>query len=197
MLHHLFFNANRLSQKKNKNLPFRLIPGNTGNNFGISGVTGERLDRMEEDLRRLTQGLDTLNGVVAGLEERLRTSLREDTNKILVSLLPNPPRVPDSTVGFGAIPDGTPDGLEGGESFAGFGDLAGRVTEVRDELRAKTHILQEIQVLYHNACTEISSYSVRADWSGFSYPSPSFVKCYLFSSHLCVLRGWSWAMMAS
>ncbi|XP_035501996.1 EMILIN-3 [Scophthalmus maximus] len=125
---------------------------NYGNKFGISGVTGERLDRMEEDLRRLTQGLDTLNGVVAGLEERLRTSLREDTNKILVSLLPSGPRVPDSTVGFGAIPDGTPDGVEGGQSFNGFGDLAGRVTEVSDELRAKTHILEEIQgmVLGHD-----------------------------------------------
>ncbi|KAM3617710.1 uncharacterized protein V6R79_010120 [Siganus canaliculatus] len=125
---------------------------NYGNKFGVSGVTGERLDRMEEDLRRLTQGLDTLNGVVAGLEDRLRTSLREDTNKILVSLLPNAPRAPDSTVGFGVIPDGTPDGLEGGESLIGFGDLAGRVTEVRDELRAKTHILEEIQgmVLGHD-----------------------------------------------
>lgn len=110
------------------------------------------MDRMEEDLRRLTQGLDTLNGVVAGLEERLRTSLREDTNKILVSLLPNPPRTPDSAVGFGVIPDGSPDGLEGQESFTGFGDLAGRVTEVRDELRAKTHIIEEIQgmVLGHD-----------------------------------------------
>uniref|UniRef100_A0A3B4A163 EMI domain-containing protein n=1 Tax=Periophthalmus magnuspinnatus TaxID=409849 RepID=A0A3B4A163_9GOBI len=67
--------------------------------------------------------------------ERLRTSLREDTNKILVSLLPNTPRTPDSSVGFGVIPDGHPDGLEGQESFNGFGDLAGRVTEVRDELR--------------------------------------------------------------
>ncbi|CAJ1085024.1 EMILIN-3 [Xyrichtys novacula] len=120
---------------------------NYGNKFGISGVTGERLDRMEDDLRRLTQGFDTLNGVVAGLEERLRTSLREDTNKILVSLIPNGPRVPDSTVGFGVIPDGTPDGLDGGESFTGLGDLAGRVTEVRDELRAKTNILEEIKVM--------------------------------------------------
>ncbi|XP_042347903.1 EMILIN-3 [Plectropomus leopardus] len=125
---------------------------NYGNKFGISGVTGERLDRMEEDMRRLTQGLDTLNGMVAGLEERLRTSLREDTNKILVSLLPNAPRVPDSAVGFGVIPDGTPDGLGGGQSFIGFGDLAGRVTEVKDELRAKSHILEEIQgmVLGHD-----------------------------------------------
>ena len=139
-----------------KKTPLCLIPVNTGNKFGISGVTGERLDRMEEDLRRLTQGLDTLNGLVAGLEERLRTTLREDTNKILVSLQPSGPRLPDSAVGFGVIPDGTPDGLEGGESFTGFGDLAGRVTEVRDELQAKTHILEEIQVLCNYGCTTIN-----------------------------------------
>ncbi|XP_012717697.2 EMILIN-3 [Fundulus heteroclitus] len=111
------------------------------------GVTGERLDRMEQDLRRLTQGFETLQGVVTGLEERLRTSLREETNKLLVSLLPNGPRSPDSTVGFGEIPYGSPDG-----TITGFGDLAGRVTEVKDELRAKTHILEEIQgmVLGHD-----------------------------------------------
>lgn len=106
------------------------------------------MDRMEEDLRRLTKGLDTLNGVVVNLEERLRTSLREDTKKILVSLLPHPPPQPDATVEFGTIPDGIP-GLEGGETFHGYGDLAGRVTEVRDELRAKTLILEEIQVPAH------------------------------------------------
>ncbi|XP_058499712.1 EMILIN-3 [Solea solea] len=124
---------------------------NYGNKFGISGVSGERLDRMEEDLRRLTLGLDTLTGAVAGLEVRLRTSLREDTNKLLVSLLPGGPRVPDSVVGFGVIPDDS-EGVDGGDSFPGFGDLAGRVTEVRDELRAKAHILEEIQgmVLGHD-----------------------------------------------
>lgn len=134
--------------------PGRPFPGspNYGNTFGVSGVTGERLDRMEEVVRRLAHGLDTLNGAVAGLEERLRTTLREDANRFLASLLPNPARVSDSAVGFGVIPDGTPDGLEGGESFAGFGDLAGRVTEVKDELRAKAHVLEEIQgmVLGHD-----------------------------------------------
>ncbi|XP_060913178.1 EMILIN-3 [Labrus mixtus] len=126
----------------------QLPAGNGRPNFG---VTGERLDRMEDDLRRLTQGLDTLNGVVVGLEERLRTSLREDTNKILVSLIPNGPRVPDSTLD-GVIPADTPDVLEGGEGFFSLGDLVGRVTEVKDELRAKTHILEEIQgmVLGHD-----------------------------------------------
>ncbi|MEQ2211993.1 hypothetical protein XENOCAPTIV_022574, partial [Xenoophorus captivus] len=88
------------------------LPGGGGKpNYGVAG---ERLDRMEQDLRLLTQSLESLNRVVAGLEDRLRTSLREETNKFLVSLLPNPPRGPDSTVGFGVIPDGSPDGLEGG-----------------------------------------------------------------------------------
>lgn len=118
-------------------------------------------------MRRLTQGLDTLNGMVAGLEERLRTSLREDTNKILVSLLPNPPRVPDSSVGFGVIPDGTPDGLEGGETLTGFGDLVGKVTEVRDELRAKTHILEEIQVLYKDQLSQFLNRFIQFKFSFF------------------------------
>ncbi|XP_057714367.1 EMILIN-3 isoform X2 [Corythoichthys intestinalis] len=133
-------------------LPVGNGKSNTGNNFWISGVSGERLDRMEDDLRRLTQGFDTLNGVVAGLEDRLRASLREDTNKILVSLLPNPSRGHDAAVGFGAIPIGDPGGLGGEENFKRIGDLAGRVTEVKDELRAKTHILEEIQgmVLGHD-----------------------------------------------
>uniref|UniRef100_A0A4W5RAR9 Elastin microfibril interfacer 3 n=1 Tax=Hucho hucho TaxID=62062 RepID=A0A4W5RAR9_9TELE len=125
----------------------QLPTGNGKPNYGYKvGVSGERLDRVEEDMRRLTQGLDTLNGVVAGLEDRLRLSLREDTNKMLGSLLSTAPRLSDSSVGFGVIPDGTPDGLKGGEGFPGFGDLAGRVTEVKDELRAKGHMLEEIQV---------------------------------------------------
>uniref|UniRef100_H3DKI4 EMI domain-containing protein n=1 Tax=Tetraodon nigroviridis TaxID=99883 RepID=H3DKI4_TETNG len=116
----------------------RPVPSGQLPALGNPGVTGERLDRMEEDLRRLTKGLDTLNGVVVNLEE--------------LSLLPNPPRLPDTTVELGTVPDGIPDGLEGGEGFPGFGDLEGRVTEVRDELRAKTLILEEIQgmVLGHD-----------------------------------------------
>ena len=101
---------------------------------------------MEDNLRRLTQGLDTLNGVVVSLEDRMRTSLREDTTKILSTLLANSPRLVDSSVGLGVFPEGTggrPDGVEG---FAGLGDLEGRVTEVKNELRAKAHVLEEIQV---------------------------------------------------
>ena len=132
-------------------------------------------------MRRLTQGLDTLNGMVAGLEERLRTSLREDTNKILVSLLPNPPRVPDSSVGFGVIPDGTPDGLEGGET--GFGDLVGKVTEVRDELRAKTHILEEIQVLYKD---QLSQFLNRFIQFKFSFSFLKLCNVFLLLTSVCL-----------
>lgn len=114
----------------------------TGIKVGTPGVGGERLQRMEEDLRLLTQGLDTLKGVVTGLEERLRTSLQEDINKLLVFLLPTSPRVSESLVGFGAITDGT----ERRENVLGFGTLAEKVTEVRDELRAKAHVLEEVQV---------------------------------------------------
>uniref|UniRef100_A0A8C9SN14 Elastin microfibril interfacer 3 n=1 Tax=Scleropages formosus TaxID=113540 RepID=A0A8C9SN14_SCLFO len=118
----------------------------------LVGVTGERLDRMEEDLRSLSQRLDTLSGLVSGLEERLRQSLREDTNRMLGTLLNTAPRLTDSSVGFGVIPDGTPDGLEGGEGFPSFGDLVGRVTEVKNELRGKSDMLDEIQgmVLSHD-----------------------------------------------
>uniref|UniRef100_A0A8B9GUU9 Elastin microfibril interfacer 3 n=1 Tax=Astyanax mexicanus TaxID=7994 RepID=A0A8B9GUU9_ASTMX len=94
------------------------------------GVSGERLDRMEEDLRRLSQGLDTLNGLV-------------DTTKMITTLLGSPRR-PDSTVGFGVIPEGGPETLDGGEGFPVLGELVGRVTEVKDELRVKSNMLDEI-----------------------------------------------------
>lgn len=109
-----------------------------------TGVSGERLDRMEEDLRRLSQGLDTLNGLITGMEERLRVSLREDTTRMVSTLLGGPPRQPDSTVGFGVIPEGLPDTAEGSENFPVLGELVGRVTEVKDELRVKSHMLDEI-----------------------------------------------------
>uniref|UniRef100_A0AAY4CTW0 EMI domain-containing protein n=1 Tax=Denticeps clupeoides TaxID=299321 RepID=A0AAY4CTW0_9TELE len=112
-----------------------------------TGLTGERLSRMEEDLRRLSQGFDTLNGMVVSLEERLRVSLREDTSKMIASVLTGAPRHQDASVGFGIIPDGTPEGLETVEGFPGFGELAGRVTEVKDELKIKSNMLDEIHTM--------------------------------------------------
>ncbi|KAG1942003.1 EMILIN-3 [Pimephales promelas] len=125
----------------NKPIPSGFIPS-----YGPkAGVSGERLDRIEENLRRLSQDLDTLNGLMSGMEERLRVSLREETRKMLSSLIDGSPRLLDTSVGFGLIPEGTPNGLDGNENLPGFGELVGNVMEVRDELKVKSEILDEIR----------------------------------------------------
>uniref|UniRef100_A0A673HUC7 EMILIN-3-like n=1 Tax=Sinocyclocheilus rhinocerous TaxID=307959 RepID=A0A673HUC7_9TELE len=117
-----------------------------------AGVSGERLDHIEENLCKLSQDLDTLNGMVTGMEGRLRVSLREDTKKMLTTLLGGTPRLLDTSVGFGLIPEGTPNGLDGEENLPGFVELVGRVMVVKDELRAKSDMLDEIRgmVMGHN-----------------------------------------------
>ncbi|XP_067303487.1 EMILIN-3 [Pseudorasbora parva] len=131
----------------NKPIPSGFIPPETPKtNYGPkTGVSGERLDRIEENLRKLSQDLATLNGLVTGMEERLRVSLREDTRKMLTSLLAGAPRLLDTSVGFGLIPEGTPNGLDGDENLPAFGELVGRVMEVRDELKVKSDMLDEIR----------------------------------------------------
>ncbi|XP_016300102.1 EMILIN-3 [Sinocyclocheilus anshuiensis] len=131
----------------NKPIPSGFLPPETPKtSYGPkAGVSGERLDRIEENLRKLSQDLDTLNGMVTGMEERLRVSLREDTKKMLTTLLGGVPRLLDTSVGFGLIPEGTPNGLDGEENLPGFGELVGRVMEVKDELRTKSDMLDEIR----------------------------------------------------
>ncbi|XP_042606549.1 EMILIN-3 [Cyprinus carpio] len=131
----------------NKPIPSGFLPPETPKtSYGPkAGVSGERLDRIEENLRKLSQDLDTLNGLVTGMEERLRVSLREDTKKMLTTLLGGVPRLLDTSVGFGLIPEGTPNGLDGEENLPGFGELVGRVMEVKDELRTKSDMLDEIR----------------------------------------------------
>lgn len=110
---------------------------------------------MEEDVRRLNLGLETLRGTVNGLEESLRASLREDANRMLSALLsaaPGPVPAPavvssPSSVGFGEIPGGHPEseGLDGSHVFPGLTELNGQVEELRTELQAKTVELQELK----------------------------------------------------
>uniref|UniRef100_A0A3B3CZ07 Elastin microfibril interfacer 3a n=1 Tax=Oryzias melastigma TaxID=30732 RepID=A0A3B3CZ07_ORYME len=117
--------------------------------------TKERIHRMEEDVRRLNQGLETLRGIVTGLEDSLRASLREDANRMLSALLsagPGPIPAPaissnPSTIGFAEIPAGHPDreGLDGSHAFSGLTELNGRVEEVRTELQQHTAELQELK----------------------------------------------------
>lgn len=110
---------------------------------------------MEEDVRRLNQGLETLRGTVNGLEQSLRASLREDANRMLSALLsaaPGPIPAPvvsssPSTVGFVEIPGGDPEteGLDGRNVFPGLTELNGKVEELKTELQAKTAELQELK----------------------------------------------------
>ncbi|TKS76817.1 Elastin microfibril interface-located protein 3 [Collichthys lucidus] len=121
----------------------------------LDSETEERIFRMEEDVQRLNQGLETLRGTVNGLEDSLRASLREDANRMLSALLsagPGPVPAPalasnPSTVGFVEIPGGDPDtgDLDGRHVFPGLTELNGRVEELRTELQAKTAELQELK----------------------------------------------------
>ncbi|XP_030220919.1 EMILIN-3 [Gadus morhua] len=131
---------------------------------GLNGEAGERLDQMEDDLRRLSQGLETLRGTVNGLEDSLRASLREDANRMLSALLsagPSPVSAPALAVGFGDIPGGDPalDGLDGRLVFPVAGDLNGKMEELRADLRARTAELLELRttVLSHDGALKTLS----------------------------------------
>uniref|UniRef100_A0A3P8U5M7 Elastin microfibril interfacer 3a n=1 Tax=Amphiprion percula TaxID=161767 RepID=A0A3P8U5M7_AMPPE len=126
----------------------------------------KRIFRMEEDVRHLNQGLETLRATVNGLEDSLRASLREDANRMLSALLsaaPGPVPAPavassPSTVGFVEIPGGGPDteGLDGRHVFPGVTELNERVEDLRTELQAKTAELQEVKatVMGHDGALE-------------------------------------------
>ena len=131
---------------------------------GLNGEAGERLDQMEDDIRRLSQGLETLRGTVNGLEDGLRASLREDANRMLSALLsagPSPMSAPALAVGFGDIPGGDPalDGLDGKLVFPPTGDLHGKIQELRADLQAKTAELLELRttVISHDGALKTLS----------------------------------------
>uniref|UniRef100_A0A3B5AQP0 Elastin microfibril interfacer 3a n=1 Tax=Stegastes partitus TaxID=144197 RepID=A0A3B5AQP0_9TELE len=130
----------------------------------------ERIFRMEEDVRHLNQGLETLRATVNGLEDSLRASLREDANRMLSALLsaaPGPVPAPavassPSTVGFVEIPGGGPDteGLDGRHVFPGLTELNKRVEELRTGLQAKTAELEELKsavTMHDGALKKISN----------------------------------------
>ncbi|KAA8591374.1 hypothetical protein FQN60_002317 [Etheostoma spectabile] len=135
--------------------PWSQPKGPSSGSPALDGETEERIFRMEEDVRRLNQGLEILRGTVNGLEASLRASLREDANRMLSALLSAVPGlVPapvvasgPSTVGFVEIPGGDPEteGLDGRHVFPGLTELNGRVEEIRTELQAKTAELQELK----------------------------------------------------
>lgn len=144
----------------------------------LDDETEERIHRMEEDVQRLHQGLETLRGTVNGLEDSLRASLREDANRMLSALLsaaPGPIAAPavsssPSTVGFGEIQGGHPEteGLDGRGVFPGLSELKVKVEELRTALKTKTAELQELKgtVLRHDGALTKMSGEHSADSTG-------------------------------
>ncbi|NXD63430.1 EMIL3 protein, partial [Eolophus roseicapillus] len=119
----------------------------------LPGLFGDRLDRLEEEVRRLSQSYDSLHTMVSGLGDRLRLAIQEDTTR-MIGLLMNSPRTPDSTVGFGIIPDGLVDAADKADiaAFPPVGDILTKVTEVSDVLKTKADLLHEVRgmVLDHD-----------------------------------------------
>ncbi|KAM3923950.1 EMILIN-3 [Leptodactylus fuscus] len=122
-------------------------PKKTGYGRKISPVYGERLDRVEEEVRRLSQSYDSLQGVVSGLGDSLRLAIQEDTSKMIGSLVSGPSSSSHSSVGFGVIPDAL------AEAPHVPGDLTGKVAEVSEMLRSKSELLEEVNgmVMGHEA----------------------------------------------
>ncbi|KAI5614015.1 EMILIN-3 [Silurus asotus] len=123
-----------------------------------NSVRVERLNQMEEDVQRISLGLETLRAKVTGLEDHLRASLREDANRMISTLLSAAPAPiaaasQDMTIGFGDLPGGAPD-LEGSDAigqFPNLGELAEKVAELHAEVLAKNTDLIELKktVLNH------------------------------------------------
>lgn len=107
---------------------------------------------MEEDVQRLSLGLETLHSKVTSLEDHLRASLREDANRMLSTLLSTVPSSfgtasRDMTVGFGDLPGGAPDikGSDAMGQYPSLGELAEKVEELRAEVLAKSSDLVELK----------------------------------------------------
>ncbi|XP_063001628.1 EMILIN-3 [Elgaria multicarinata webbii] len=131
------------------------FPGPKKNHYGrkMPNLFGDRLDRIEEEVRRLSQSYDTLHNMVSGLGDHLRLAIQEDTSKMIGSLM-NSPSVPDSTMGFGVIPDGIVDAADKADlsPYPPVGEILSKVTEVSDSLKIKTDLLEEVHgmVLDHD-----------------------------------------------
>ncbi|XP_074867865.1 EMILIN-3 [Carettochelys insculpta] len=126
------------------------FPSPKKNYYGrkMPGIFGDRLDRLEEEVRRLSQSYDSLHNVVSGLGDHLRLAIQEDTNKMIGSLM-NSPSVPDSTVGFGVIPEGIVDVADKADvsTYPPVGEILAKVSEVSDVLKTKTDLLDEVHGL--------------------------------------------------
>ncbi|XP_053310149.1 EMILIN-3 [Spea bombifrons] len=135
----------KLQSETLPNIPSQ--PKKTGYGRKLPPMFGERLDRVEEEVRQLSQSYENLQGVVSGLGDSLRLAIQEDTNKMIGSLVSAPSSSSQASVGFGVIPDAV------AEAPHISGDLSGRVAEVSEMLRSKAELLEEVNgmVMGHEA----------------------------------------------
>uniref|UniRef100_M3Z1X3 Elastin microfibril interfacer 3 n=1 Tax=Mustela putorius furo TaxID=9669 RepID=M3Z1X3_MUSPF len=99
------------------------------------GLFGERLERLEGDVQRLTQAYGTLSGLLDG---------HKDPNRMTGS-----PRLPAAPVGFGVISEGLmkPRDRAGGPLPPPLDEILSKVTEVSNTLRTKVQLLDEVHGL--------------------------------------------------
>ncbi|RXN23200.1 EMILIN-3-like protein [Labeo rohita] len=175
--------------------------GETNQDHDENSIEDERLDRIEEDVQRLSLGLETLRGTVTGLEDSLRASLREDANRMLTALIsagPSPIAAPslsrDSSVGFGDLPGGAPD-IEGSDmvgQFPNLVDLAEKVSELRAELVAKVSELEELRgavVGHNNTLQRLSNGSVNLTPTDFQKTLETMVESKMSEARVDILDG--------
>ncbi|XP_056629220.1 EMILIN-3 [Triplophysa dalaica] len=164
-------------------------------------VENERLDRIEQDVQRLSLGLETLRGTVTGLEDSLRSSLREDANRMLnalISAAPSPITSPslsrDSSIGFGDLPGGLPD-IEGSDvmgQYPNLADLAEKLSELQAELVVKTSELKKLRgvVLNHNSTlNRLSDRSVNLTQIDFQKALETLVESKMSEAQVASLDG--------
>ncbi|XP_040837037.1 EMILIN-3 [Ochotona curzoniae] len=94
------------------------------------GLFGERLERLEGDVRRLAQAYGTLSGLVASQEDPSRTI--------------GGPGAPAAPAGFGVVDWG--DGV-GGPLTPPLEEILSKVTEVSNTLQTKVQLLDEVHGL--------------------------------------------------
>lgn len=186
------------------NCSFWCVKLNTCNLFTDqveNSVENERLDRIEQDVQRISLGLETLRGTVTGLEDSLRTSLREDANRMLnalISAAPIPIASPslsrDSSIGFGDLPGGAPD-IEGSDvmgHFPNLADLAEKLSELQAELVVKTSELADLRgaVLNHSSTlNRLSDGSVNLTQTDFQKALETLVESKMSKAQVAILDG--------
>ncbi|XP_059359718.1 EMILIN-3 [Carassius carassius] len=172
----------------------------TNQDHDDNSIEDERLDRIEEDVQRLSLGLETLRGTVTGLEDSLRASLREDANRMLTALIsagPSPIAAPslsrDTSVGFGDLPGGAPD-IEGSDvvgQFPNLVDLVEKVSELQAELVAKASEIEELRgaVVGHNNTLQRLSNGSNLTQTHFQKALETMVESKMSESRVTILDG--------